>query len=594
MKIKRFFAKDMKTALKEVKETLGADAVIMSNKKVAGGIELVAAVDDNAPPSSNRGNPPEQPSQGNPGFSQASQDDSAQEQNTPPDSLAALLKRQQKSNAAQGIHDPDDSLPPEQMADRIAAIAQNLQATGPGGRAVSQQIRQHLDKHTQNSAHQSVSDDRFEQSQQPQSFQQQTSQNPDYQSPRQHNYDHMGSPQNDALQNYGNAPQNAHYSYDISSQQQSTRQQGFQNQQPDLNNARDLNSEVNDFGQQLRPENHLHSAASDEMLFNQAAQESQSGDSSGEYKQQMESLKQEMESIKKILTHQVSGLMWQELSRKEPVRAMLISRLRKMGLSEQVADQLACFIPEDLPHKEAWDSVIELLKGQLTTTNNDVLGRGGYVALVGPTGVGKTTTIAKLAARFAQLHGAENLALVTTDTYRIGAHEQLSTFGKIIGCPVRVTKSATELREVLAAFRNKRLVLIDTAGMSQRDLRLTEQLSSLMKNSQVKIKSYLVLSSTAQRNVTEDIVQHFKRIPLAGCIFTKIDECVSLGEIISVAIQNALPIGYVTTGQRVPEDIEVVDPKVLVDQAKMFLEKNSGSEHTWFSDPESHAVGMYD
>src|SRR5690606_15882622 len=113
-------------------------------------------------------------------------------------------------------------------------------------------------------------------------------------------------------------------------------------------------------------------------------------------------LRAEMADIKSLLKHQVSGLLWQEVERNEPTRAMLIKRLRDMGLAEHVADQLSCFIPETEASEEAWEHTLHILQGQVHTTRDDILTHGGIVALVGPTGVGKTTTIAKLAARFAQ------------------------------------------------------------------------------------------------------------------------------------------------------------------------------------------------
>ena len=127
--------------------------------------------------------------------------------------------------------------------------------------------------------------------------------------------------------------------------------------------------------------------------------------------------------------------MKQEIDREEPIRAMLTKRLMGMGLSERIADQIACFIPEGGEDDDSWEQCLQLLEGQLNTTADDILTRGGAVAFVGPTGVGKTTTIAKLAARYAQRHGADKVALITTDTFRIGASEQLKVYGRIIGCP---------------------------------------------------------------------------------------------------------------------------------------------------------------
>ena len=200
--------------------------------------------------------------------------------------------------------------------------------------------------------------------------------------------------------------------------------------------------------------------------------------------------------------------------------------------------------------------------------------RGGAVALVGPTGVGKTTTIAKLAARYAQRHGSDSVALITTDTFRIGASEQLKVYGRIIGCPVKIANDAKELADAMLSLRDKRLILIDTAGMGQRDKRLSEQLGQILQNKRLRIRPYLVLSATAQTQVLNDTVKQFKTLPLAGCIFTKLDECLSLGESISVAIEQGLAVGYLTHGQQVPEDIRVADEHYMVTEAERLYDKS--------------------
>lgn len=306
-----------------------------------------------------------------------------------------------------------------------------------------------------------------------------------------------------------------------------------------------------------------------------------------ETNQELNSMRDEMMSIRRLLEHQVSGLMWQEVERREPLRAMLIKRLERMGLSSDLADQLACYISEETPPAQAWKDLLSLVSDQVIVTKTDILKRGGVVALLGPTGVGKTTTIAKLAARAAMEYGADNVALVTTDTFRIGAHEQLAIYGRIMGCPVKIAKDSEELAEAIYQLRNRRLVLVDTAGMGQRDVRLTEQLDTLMQDSGSVINSYLVLPATAQRRVLQETIDHFKRIPLSGCILTKIDESLSLGEFISVIVQNSLPVAYVANGQRVPEDIVIAQPKYLVAKANELLEKSTEDEpHYWTSETD--------
>ena len=467
MKIKRFVAKDMRTALTEVKEFLGPDAIILSNKKVAGGVEIVAAIDPEAAPSAVVPEPQvvAQPTVG--GRLNIKVDDEPEQSHA--DSLQALLARQisKQPAAAQAI-----------SANKMAAVK-----TAAATNALF-------------SAANSASSDHERQSS-------------------------------------GAAGLNLN---------ELTR---YQEQQTKL------------------------------------------------MQKQFDAMRNEMSSMKQLLQHQVSGLMWQDLARREPVRAMVIEKLLALGLSEPVADQIACFMPEDISDAEAWDSALELLTGQLITTNDDIMRRGGIVALVGPTGVGKTTTVAKLAAQFAKRYGADQVALITTDSFRIGAYEQLATFGRIIGCPVKQVKDSEELAILLNQLQQRKLILIDTAGMSQRDVRLAEKLASLVHNSRVKIKSYLVLSATSQARVMQETVEHFKRIPLAGCIFTKLDECLSLGEIINVAIQNALPVSYLTHGQRVPEDIDMADAKTMVAKAEQLRASNSSTGYQWYSDSTTRVEGTY-
>lgn len=315
--------------------------------------------------------------------------------------------------------------------------------------------------------------------------------------------------------------------------------------------------------------------------------ERQRRDTSPASEDNLEEMKQEMTSIRQLLEHQVSGLMWQEVERREPLRAMLIKRLERMGVSADLADQLACYIPEDTPPTKAWKALLALVSDQIPTPRQDILKRGGVVALLGPTGVGKTTTVAKLAARAAMEFGPDNVALVSTDTYRIGAHEQLAIYGRIMGCPVKVAKDSNELADVIYQLRNRRLILIDTAGMGQRDVRLSEQLDTLMQESGESIHSYLVLPATAQRRVLQETIDHFRRIPLSGCIMTKLDESLSLGEFVSVVVQNALPVAYIANGQRVPEDIVIGQPKYMVAKANELLEKSTDDEpRYWDSEVE--------
>lgn len=268
----------------------------------------------------------------------------------------------------------------------------------------------------------------------------------------------------------------------------------------------------------------------------------------------MVQMRHEMHSLRGLLEQQLPGLAWGELARAHPLRARLVYNLKETGLSPVLARQIASEVNEGKQFDAAWREALANLAHRVQVTDDDILDKGGIISLVGPTGVGKTTTIAKLAARCVLRYGARHVALVTADNFRIGAHEQLRTYGRILGIPVQAAANGNELRDALHAFRDKRLVLIDTAGMGQRDQRLAEQ-GKMLQIDGFPIKNYLVLSATTQLAGLMEVAQAFQAIPLNGCILTKLDEATSLGGPLSVVIQQQLAVAYVSDGQRVPEDL---------------------------------------
>ncbi|MGS0691401.1 flagellar biosynthesis protein FlhF [Shewanella sp. 30m-9] len=450
MKIKRFLAKDMRSALAQVKETLGSDAVIMSNKKVTGGIEIVAAVDYDEPkPKIVEAKPSaamftdlaeERVTLGGAQSNMRAANVKAESraQSTPaPDSLQALLERQQSRISQQTPSTRSDNLD-------MPEWAKGLQAQVKPSEPAKAEFTPHRA---------------------PDSF--------------------NGSKQNNSAE--------------------------------------------------------------------------------------FDAMKEELASIRNLLTHQVSSLMVEQKKRVDPVGAMLESKLLEAEFSPAIAKKLSS-LSEHYSPAELVASLPRSLANLLDNQGDDIVRQGGVVAFVGPTGVGKTTTVAKLAARFAAYHGSDQVALITTDHYRIGAFEQLATYGKIMGCPVKQAHDFNELEQILYQFRNRKLVLIDTAGMGQRDQRLFQQLDSLAANSRLPIRSYLVMSATGQRRVLEDAVKQFTRIPLSGAVLTKLDESISLAPALSVLIQSGLPLSYVTDGQRVPEDMQVADTLSLANRALAALD----------------------
>jgi flagellar biosynthesis protein FlhF len=190
----------------------------------------------------------------------------------------------------------------------------------------------------------------------------------------------------------------------------------------------------------------------------------------------------------------------------------------------------------------------------------DMAEDGGVFAIVGPTGVGKTTSIAKIAARFVLRHDVEQLGLVSTDTYRIGARQQLNNFARILRAPMHVAENAADLRRILDGFAQKKLVLIDTAGMSQRDVRLANQFTTLKVEGHA-VRTVLALSAGADRACLAEAVKVFRAASPEALIVTKLDEAAALGGVLSLAIGSGLPVAYLSDGQRVPEDLHRAAPK---------------------------------
>ena len=440
MKIRRYFGKDMREALKQVKEELGQDAVIMSNRKVADGVELVAAYDKEPEPKMQVNSAAKSTTaKPVPTLSEIIGDDG-------PDNLKALLEQQAKAKLQQASS-PEEPL---QKQAESSSLLNNVHKPDPEYKSAAT----------------------------------------------------------------------------------------ADNSQFDWNEPTNTLADSNSLSQ----------------------------------------IKEELATLRQVLQHQVSDLFDAKKQRQKPIHGFIRQQLVGLGLSYSLAEQLADFVPADATERDAWRYVLQLMVNRLSLSGNNLLSQTGAVALMGPTGTGKTTTIAKLAARYAKKYGAESVAMVTIDTYRIGAFEQLQTFGKIIGCVVKRAENAQVLSDILFQLRHKRMIFIDTAGFSQRDKRLIEQLEQL-SNASVAVKRYLVVQANTQYPALSHAVQAYDSASMDGCIVTKLDECYSLGEALSVAIEQQLPLSFVTDGQQVPEDIRPADAKSLVTIAAK-LYKKFGMTHT--------------
>lgn len=275
----------------------------------------------------------------------------------------------------------------------------------------------------------------------------------------------------------------------------------------------------------------------------------------------------EIKFLRGMLEGQLAGFAWGELQRDEPAKIEALRHLLSVGFSPLLSRQLLDKMPTgyDLEKSLRWLKAALMHNLHVVKAGDDIVERGGVYALTGPTGVGKTTTVAKLAARCTLKHGPASLALITTDTYRIGAHEQLRIYGKILGVPVYVIKDEADLQLTLSDLQNKHLILIDTVGMSQRDRRLSEQVA-LLSGAGRSIKRLLLLSANGQGSTLEDVVRSYMKDGMDGCILTKIDEAISIGPALDVVIRHKLTLHYVANGQRVPEDLHLPNPVYLVDR----------------------------
>lgn len=267
-------------------------------------------------------------------------------------------------------------------------------------------------------------------------------------------------------------------------------------------------------------------------------------------------LREEMNGMRALLEQQVSRLVWDEKARRSPEVTRIMRNLTGLGVTPDIVSELTGDIDSDADVGDSWTSTLRSLVDRIPVCESDVVLDGGIFAVIGPTGAGKTTSIAKLAARFALRHGADDIALVTTDSFRIGARAQLQTFGEILDTPVYQANDAQSLSDTLTNLAHKKLILIDTAGMGAHDLRLAREMAVLGDAGQ-QIRTLLTLPANLQTGALQDIADTFSIAKPFACILTKTDEASTLGGIFSVLMRSTLPLAYIANGQRVPDDLHL-------------------------------------
>ena len=272
----------------------------------------------------------------------------------------------------------------------------------------------------------------------------------------------------------------------------------------------------------------------------------------------------ELRSMKGLIEERFGALAYMEKLQRQPAQARLTQKLLEGGFSPALIRKIGDSLSADTPDECAWAASV--LERNLLTAEADapLEDQGGVYALVGATGVGKTTTTAKIAAAFATKYGASNLGLITLDAYRLGAHEQLRAYGRILGVPVHTAHDRASLEDLLELLAGKKMVLIDTAGMAQRDARTRELLDMLSHRA---IKKLLVINAASQGETIEDVLISYCAATCAGIVLSKMDEAVKLGPALDALIRHRLKLIGVANGQRVPEDWHRLSASALVHRA---------------------------
>jgi flagellar biosynthesis protein FlhF len=564
MKIKRFFSQDMRSAIRLVREELGADAVILSNDRVNGGVEIVAAVDydeailEPSAASTER---------------QFSQERAESQANSRADSKAAVGVEQSRRNHphtsvnshARNNDRGDYNDPNSNKATRAAPALPPAQSAS--------RMNQHQGR---NESHKSLrtTDYAVMQSGMQPGFQ-------EYSDELLNDEEFLDA--DEYLDDSGSGETGEYANQHLNSSLQNKIDSAFRppskkKESPYLhlqNNDKTTGaSEFYTLDEALPDDVRINDTLYDTNRTEDFPQELVNGknaDGTNSYsvwsqEPTLVAMRNEITNLRGMLEQQLTGLAWNDLKKNNPLRAKLIKQLLELGFGPELADQVIQSAEgKESDYRKAWQMTLSSLAEKLPIQDDDVALSGGVVALVGATGVGKTTTIAKLAARYALRHGRNNIVLITTDTYRIGALEQLRTYGRILGIPVKIAHNKKQLQDLLKLLSEKKLVLIDTAGMGQRDIRLMEQFS-VINDCAMGLKTLLVLSSTTHRAALDETVRSFSNVEINGCILTKLDETTNLGAALSVVTEHQLKIAYISDGQRVPEDLHLARAHTLINR----------------------------
>ena len=503
MQAKRFVAADMRRALELVKQEIGPDAVILSNKRVKQGVEILATseVED-------------KPSQLSPHSAQNSD--------------GAILNSDKVF--------AEDSLIQDQMQ-QLGARRAVTQATSSGGAGLAEEIELAREKMLAAKRAEREQQERLEQA----SMASQAALSP--QSPS------VNSPMAEAT-DY--KPKH--------SQQAGDSMQDELLVTPRSQKVNPIHDHTYDRSQDRVDRDQWSTEADYSSVFDRHSR------SNGEEAQvQLEQLQDELSEMRLLLEQQIEQMSQPGRSYPQPVYQAILGRLMRLGLDQGVSHHLVDQLGQASNAGQAWAETLACLARQIPVFDADLVERGGIFAMVGPTGAGKTTTIGKLAARYVLQHGSDQVALVTTDTYRIAAHEQLLSLGKILKVPVRVVEDGHNLRNIIDSLGDRSLILVDTAGFNAGAPELSEQ--RLQLNHVPNLKTLLVMAANNQEQMLANSWQQYGGDLLSGAVVTKLDETASLGGAMNVLVKRHLPLAYTTNGQSIPGDISPARAHKLVTHA---------------------------
>ncbi|MEH6442291.1 MAG: flagellar biosynthesis protein FlhF [Oceanospirillaceae bacterium] len=518
MKVKRIFAPDMRQAMKRVRDEIGPQAVIVSNHRIAGGVEVVAAHEQDFERAQ----------------SQFKQSDVVRNKR---DSQVDILTGATRRPAA------------SQLLEQEKIIAQN-KVLKARGRAVSEYVE--------------------------------------------------NTPLTSGVANLGGRNQQLEDSYDddLETILASLKKKKEGRRQPltdsDMNQERvasrlesaelKQDAEYADESRSDYQESYSRPAVRKEAVIDAPGKNDRSA---GRYTQRsasadddlIDNMQQEIDQLKKMLSGQLPGAYKAERGSvsNSLVIDKLAHRFEQIGLESVFENKIRRSVDPGLDLNRAWRKSLAQLVEMVPVINHDFISRGGMIAFVGPTGIGKTTTIGKLAAKYVLEHGSAGVALVTTDSYRIAAHDQLKTFGRILDIPVRAVDEKNSLAEVLNTLKNKKLVLIDTAGLGASDA-ASQQQSFMLESVPMNLKKLLVLSCSSQKQVLADAYDCYSPLGLNGCVLTKIDESGNMGAALTLVAERNLPVAYIASGQKIPDDIHVAHKNDLVSRAVLTAQKSRERE----------------